>query len=1230
MYEALVDLLPPSSIDFVLEVNGSDLLVVRVNVLETYRAVMLRGERRIKLVNRHTLAGRVLDIVRIPNLEAATNNNNNNNKDRIILAFSNGHYSILSWDHTLQEWRTYSLHSFNRPEYQTSFMETTVDVFGEGHRLVAAESEGRCVLARVNRDRIAILPLDRNARSRVFEFATIDERIHNVVDFSFLPGYMEPTLAILYEPTPTWPYRYPVLRDTLHLIVCTMDTRGELPNWTSIATYTGLATDARRLWCTSAKFSPIGKGLFLCGSNTLIHIDPGNPTIASLSTNCYVNSKMAGLRRSPSTNVTIRKDQFVELKDRIWLCSGEGDILECSILRDGGGRKIDLSFANSSLIKKLNQVHSMTLFNETCLFVVPPLGDALFVDLEASVTSVASINQQTSAKGAMDSEIDDIYNESHPTNVFADIPVASKTLILASLPVLSNVSDFCVGGSTQDKDFGIVVSSGSFNCGRVTVFKNHLPMMHRGVFNISNCQAVHSIGNSLYIVSSSGNSSLVLSAKSGAVKEIRTAASDGPTVMAENLGSCIIQVGNTIRVLSLDLSKILDQRELQSYSPAKLVKCTGTFIAIEHIDSQLTLYQIEEDTTIRSIDWSHEPILAWDIFTNAEDKIVFAYISKNGRFVMKDLESDIELFVCTNISHLPIIVAESNSMQSETSIIDITGMALIKNQFDELVMVLSSASSGLVVYRQVNALFIQCPTSVHGSILSLKEGSQEEYNNTVSLHKTLLGGMEVLLATSPDRNWLLSMDHFGYPHVYPLRLPHHILSVSSRELAIFTQSGSYELISPQEQWKWDYHLPYMVTDYPEAIRSIVYHSPSNTYGIISMIEHDFELPNDEFHAIADNEISLPAEAIAPKQFVYTLKLLSSKSWAAIDEYSLNEDEYATCLVTATLETKQTASGRQPFLVVGTSVCRGEDRPARGRVLAFDVISVVPEEDQIESDRKLKLLADEEMKGPVTALAHLNGQLLVSLGSKIIVHSFEGNESLTGIAFADTGVYGGAIASLRNFYVLGDICKSLALHAFQEKPAKVVVLARDFAKRAILAVEFVLSPGTGEVTIVASDDLGNIHFFAYEPTSSISEGGQRLVSKGNFRFGDHIIRMKRIVLTDQSHACLILGASGQIVCISHVDEGHFRTLYGLQLRLNALLPYLAGLTPRMAYQSSTILDRKDPVPRTLLDFTHMGLMRLFSLPATAREHLVENTLSRPIEYVLKSLADVVRPLLPVFA
>lgn len=466
----------------------------------------------------------------------------------------------------------------------------------------------------------------------------------------------------------------------------------------------------------------------------------------------------------------------------------------------------------------------------------------------------------------------------------------------------------------------------------------------------------------------------------------------------------------------------------------------------------------------------------------------------------------------------------------------------------------------------------------------------------------------MILARGRTRCWLVHLGSLsGYPRLHPIRLSGRIVSICSAGFGLYKSDGSFGFVLLDHRFCLDYDWPYYRChlEGSEAPRSIVYHAPSATYSLITVRPADFKLPADDHAAIADNEMVVPEEALRPKQFVHRLRLLSARTGALIDEYPMKDaDEYALCISSSILETKQTSSGRQAFITVGTSINRGEDRPARGRVLILDVVEIVPEIERPEADRRYKLLTEEEMKGPVSALCPLSGCLAVSLGAKVILHSFENNETLTGVAFVDFGVYATSMTSIKGYFVIGDLCKSLSLNVFQEKPPKVITLGRDFEDRAISAVEFMANGRTGQMYVVAGDFTGGVHLLEYSPTSEASESGTKLVHRGSLALPtERVVRMRRVVLGDgQLHGTLVAGSGGSLSLLCPVEEAVFRKAFSLALRLASVLPHAAGIHPRAARQLAPLLTRPLPMPRTLMDATPSGLLRLFDLPRAALEHL----------------------------
>ncbi|KAL8813991.1 MAG: hypothetical protein Q9223_006755, partial [Gallowayella weberi] len=182
----------------------------------------------------------------------------------------------------------------------------------------------------------------------------------------------------------------------------------------------------------------------------------------------------------------------------------------------------------------------------------------------------------------------------------------------------------------------------------------------------------------------------------------------------------------------------------------------------------------------------------------------------------------------------------------------------------------------------------------------------------------------------------------------------------------------------------------------EDVHAVDFHEPSETCFVGVSRKVDFKLPDDETHLEWSSEC--------------TVKLLDQKSWSIIDEYPLNTAEVVMCIKTMSLETSEHTHTRATLVTIGTAVLRGEDLPPAGRILVFNVIDVVPEPDHPETGRKLKLVAQAEVKGAVTALSAIGTQgfMLAAQGQKVMVRGLKEDGTLLPVAFMDTQCYNSVV------------------------------------------------------------------------------------------------------------------------------------------------------------------------------------------------------------------------------
>src|SRR6478735_8369990 len=110
---------------------------------------------------------------------------------------------------------------------------------------------------------------------------------------------------------------------------------------------------------------------------------------------------------------------------------------------------------------------------------------------------------------------------------------------------------------------------------------------------------------------------------------------------------------------------------------------------------------------------------------------------------------------------------------------------------------------------------------------------------------------------------------------------------------------------------------------------------------------------------------------------------------------------------------------------------------------YDIIEVVPEPDNPQTNHKFKPVLTEDVKGAVTAMCTVSGHLAACIGSKVIVWSLEDDERLVGVAFIDVQIYVTSMSSIKNFILIGDAQKSIWFLGFQLEPAKLTLLGKDY-------------------------------------------------------------------------------------------------------------------------------------------------------------------------------------------
>ncbi|KAI9758008.1 MAG: hypothetical protein M4579_003244 [Chaenotheca gracillima] len=359
-------------------------------------------------------------------------------------------------------------------------------------------------------------------------------------------------------------------------------------------------------------------------------------------------------------------------------------------------------------------------------------------------------------------------------------------------------------------------------------------------------------------------------------------------------------------------------------------------------------------------------------------------------------------------------------------------------------------------------------------------------------------------------------------------------------------------------------------DLGEEVQALAYHEPTATYAVATSTIVDFDLPKeDDYH----KEWAKENTSFKPQVEQGSVKLINPSTWSVVDTYALQPYEVALCVETLSLETSELTHARSPLIAVGTCHTLVTDLPCRGCIYVFEIITVVPEPGRPETDRKLKLVAKEDVKGAVTALSEIGSQgfLLAAQGQKCMVRGLKEDGTLLPVAFMDVMCHVSVAKALpgTGMTLLADAVKGAWFVGYTEEPYKMVLFGKSTSELEVLAGDFL--PHDRQLYIVVADADCNLHILQYDPEHPKSLNGNRLLHRTVFHTGQFPSTLTRIPNdapasssdspAAQQQALLHTSTTGALSVLTPLSEPQYRRLSSLQSALANLLDHPCGLNPR---------------------------------------------------------------------
>ncbi|XBQ93699.1 mRNA cleavage and polyadenylation factor subunit [Aspergillus fumigatus] len=467
------------------------------------------------------------------------------------------------------------------------------------------------------------------------------------------------------------------------------------------------------------------------------------------------------------------------------------------------------------------------------------------------------------------------------------------------------------------------------------------------------------------------------------------------------------------------------------------------------------------------------------------------------------------------------------------------------------------------------------------------------------------------------------------PHVFRLR-GEFVRSLSIFDLASPSLDTGFIYVDSKDVLRicrfpsdtlFDYTWALRKISIGEQVDHLAYATSSETYVLGTSHSADFKLPDDdELHPDWRNEVI----SFLPELRQCSLKVVSPRTWTVIDSYSLGPDEYVMAVKNMDLEVSENTHERRNMIVVGTAFARGEDIPSRGCIYVFEVIKVVPDPEKPETDRKLKLIGKELVKGAVTALSQIGGQgfLIAAQGQKCMVRGLKEDGSLLPVAFMDMQCYVNVLKELKGtgMCIMGDAVKGLWFAGYSEEPYKMSLFGKDQGYLEVVAAEFL--PDGDKLFILVADSDCNLHVLQYDPEDPKSSNGDRLLARSKFHMGHFATTMtllpRTMVSSEKAMAnpdsmeidsqtisqqVLITSQSGSVGIVTSVPEESYRRLSALQSQLANSLEHPCGLNPRAyrAVESDGTAGRGMLDGNLLYQWLDMGQHRKMEIAARVGAH-----------------------------
>lgn len=1246
-----------------------------------------RHSHRLCLVREHLLHGIIIGLAAV-----RTANPGLGSPDRLLVSFQDSKLALMEWSNTLYDISTVSIHSYERSPLLLN------SDFTECRAYLRTDPANRCAALVMPRDNIALLPwyqpqteLDVQdgiqsiaeelpySPSYVTNVSAMDERIRNILDLVFLPGFNVPTIAILFQEQRTWTGRLKENKDNTSLFFISLDLVSR--SYQVIATIEKLPYDSLYMSPCHAKLG----GVLVVTANSILHVDQASKitTLPMSGWAARVSDTSHGFQDAVD-DIHLEGSRMGYISDsQVILSLSNGKCLHIRI--DHEGRTVwgltavhtfGISSPPSVLIAKDGLVFLGSTAGDSVLFeyaqdlsshrdfmlpnaseTIPTSFSLLPVDNlqdSGSYTAASFFGLRGSEEPALIAAngLDDLggfstVHKTMPLRLRKKLPaIAGRQGIWSMRVHQGNGIELPLGHNTLLSTDATPTPGASRiatkSQARLDInITTRIPMLTIAVapfFDGTHLLQVTS--NSLRLLTTDGSEKQVIPDRdnSTARARIRHAAICDPYVL-------ILREDDTLGLFVGEPTRgKLRRKDMSPLGDKKLCYWAATFY-----DDLTGRLKIDEDLMreTKAVGNRGEKWLALcrstgtlEIWSLPKLALVFVSSISLGPSVLKhDQKKEVDSATKTELpvgatTLQQVIITDLGEIEPSPHLIVLYDSNLL---IVYQMVPLEPDKAGLpqLDRRSVPSLRISFVKRMvhHLANPTPDENQTSGGSNEKRLPKTIVpfsvldwegNSIYGAFVTGDNPAWILSKNHSGLLH-----LPCGYEAVHSFTPCSMWDFSPTFLMSTEEgsclvQWTpgitFHGQYPCSKTRKGRTQTNIAY---SNTTGLLvaaSSNDRDFLLFDEE----GTNSWEPDGVNVSlPKLGASALELLDPETWVTIDGYEFAANEVVNIVESVKLETLSTQTGNKEFIAVGTSIHRGEDLAVRGGTYIFEIAEVIQDtEERGRRRHRLKLLCKDEAKGPVTAVCGMNGYLVSSMGQKIFVRAFDLDERLVGVAFLDAGVYVTSIRCLKNLLVITDAIKGVWFVAFQEDPFKLVILSKEVRPTSIPQGDFFFAHNDMELLTI--DLRGVLRLHSYDPTHVDTEEGARLLCSVEFQTHVEPVTIVRVAMEQPSSdsasdasRLLIPRVDGSLASLSPLDMDIFKRLYLLQAQLVRHTHHIAALNPK-AYRAVQGSSTTRTMSRRMLDF---GLLVGFKKLSFDRQQGIANQIGETWETLIRDCTQL---------